>query len=142
MRIPKSGKLLAGAVVILLSVLIVTQIGGFCHAQTSAADDDEDKFLAGLDLFLKGDFERAYGKFNVAYMFAMMFEDDSVKAMKAQKYMGDCADTYPQTAGMKGILRILRFPIPASLRSISNQTDYRFHRAVKLRYAFHGFPKP
>ena len=91
MKIPKTGKLLLGGIiVILLSVLIVAQIGGFCHAQTPVVDDEEDEYYAGLNLFLKGDFERAYGKFNVAYMFAMMFEDDSVKAMNAQKYMGDC----------------------------------------------------
>lgn len=91
MNIPKAGKLLLGGIiVILLSVLIMTQMGGFCHAQTPVVDDEEDAYYAGLDLFLKGDFERAYGKFNVAYMFAMMFEDDSVKAMNARKYMGDC----------------------------------------------------
>ena len=89
MNIPKAGKLLLGGIiVILLSVLIVAQIGGFCHAQTPVVDDEEDEYYAGLNLFLKGDFERAYGKFNVAYMFAMMFEDDSVKAMNARKYMG------------------------------------------------------
>ena len=51
MRIPKAGKLLLGGIiVILLSVLVLTQTGGFCHAQkpdiTEMADNhDETKLL-------------------------------------------------------------------------------------------------
>ena len=90
MRILKAGKLLAGAVVILLSVLTVTQIGGFCRAQTPD-DDDEDRLIKGYRLSLEQRFEEAYGSFRVAWALALMFESDSVKAMEALKGMGSCA---------------------------------------------------
>lgn len=90
MRIPKAGKLLAGAIVILLSVLAVTQTGGLCRAQTPT-DYDEDKLLKGYRLGLEQRYEEAYGSFRVAWALAMMFENDSTKVLDALKGMGDCA---------------------------------------------------
>ena len=76
MEIPKAGKLSAGVVIILLSVLAVTQTGGSCGAQTPT-DDDQDRLLKGYRLCLEQRFEKAYGSFRVAWALAMMFENDS-----------------------------------------------------------------
>ena len=88
MRIPKVGKLLAGAVVILLSVLVVTQIGGFCRAQTPA--DNIDSYQEGLKLFANHEYEKAVGKFNAASILALTIEPNQRKAMFALKYMAQC----------------------------------------------------
>ena len=90
MRIPKAGQLLACAVVILLSVLVVTQIGGFCRAQTPA-DDDEDRLIKGYRLCLEQRFEEAYGSFRVAWVLAATIDDNPERAMQALKGMGNCA---------------------------------------------------
>ena len=88
MRTLKIGKLLAGAVVILLSVLVLTQIGSFCHAQTTAGDSD--CYQEGLKLFANQEYEKAFGKFNAASIRALTLESNQRKAMYALKYMAQC----------------------------------------------------
>lgn len=91
MRISKTGKLLlGGSILLLLSVLVITRAGGFWHAQTPK-NDDEDRLVKGYRLSLEQKFEEAYGSFRVAWTLALMFENDSVKAMEALKGMGNCA---------------------------------------------------
>lgn len=88
MRIPKAGKLMVGAVAILLSVSVVTQIGGFCRAQTPV--DDIDSYQEGLKLFANQEYEKAFGKFNAASILALTIEPNQRKAMFALKYMAQC----------------------------------------------------
>ena len=91
MRISKTGKLLlGGSILVLLSVLVITRAGGFWRAQTPE-NDDEDRLVKGYRLSLEQKFEEAYGSFRVAWTLALMFENDSVKAMEALKGMGNCA---------------------------------------------------
>jgi len=91
MRIPKAGMLLLGGIiVILLSVLVMTQAGGFCHVQKPDVDD-EDRLLKGYRLTLEQRFEEAYGSFRVAWLLAVTVEDNPERAMNALKGMGNCA---------------------------------------------------
>lgn len=88
MKVPKIGKLLAASVLILLSVLISTWIGGCWHKYTP--EDDEDSLLKGYRLSSELKFEEAYGSFKVARLLAHIDGDES-KELKALKGMADCA---------------------------------------------------
>lgn len=88
MRILKIGKLLAGVIIILLSVLVLAQKGSFCHAQTPVGDSD--CYQEGLKMFTNQEYEKAFGKFNAASIIALTIESNQRKAMYALKYMAQC----------------------------------------------------
>lgn len=89
MRIPKAGKLLLGGIiVILLSVLALTQAGGFCHAQTPFYQ--YNPLQEGIRLFSNQEVEKAYRKFDVARTIALTIEHNTGRALQATKCMAQC----------------------------------------------------
>ena len=89
MRIPKTGKLLLGGIIVVLqSVLVMTQAGGSCMAQNSISQ--YDPMQEGIKLFSNLEIEKAYGKFNSARTIALIIENNKEKALQATKSMAQC----------------------------------------------------
>ena len=89
MKVPKIGKLITAMSIILVSVLLLTQVGEFCHAQNPI--EDEDMLQKGRQLFTELKFEEAYGSYRVAWVLAATVDNNPERAMQALKGMGDCA---------------------------------------------------
>ena len=89
MRIQKTRKQLLGDFIfILLSVLIVAQIGGLCYAQNPMYQ--YDPMQEGISLYSNLEIEKAYGKFNSARTIALTIKPNTEKALQATKYMAQC----------------------------------------------------
>ena len=89
MGISRAGKMLLGGVrVVLLSVLVLIQVGGYCHAQNPIYQ--YNPMQEGIQLFSNLEIEKAYGKFNSARTIALTIEHNKERALQATKYMAQC----------------------------------------------------
>ena len=88
MKVPIVGKLIVACVIILLSVLVSTWIGGCWNKNESI--DNEDRLQKGYRLSSELKFEEAYGSFRAARVLAHIYGDNESE-FKALKGMADCA---------------------------------------------------
>ena len=88
MKVPIVGKLIVACVIILLSVLVSTWIGGCWNKNESI--DNEDRLQKGYRLSSDLKFEEAYGSFRAARVLAHIYGDNESE-FKALKGMADCA---------------------------------------------------
>lgn len=88
MKVPIVGKLIVACVIILLSVLVSTWIGGCWNKNESI--DNEDRLQKGYRLSSELKFEEAYGSFRDARVLAHIYGDNESE-FKALKGMADCA---------------------------------------------------